>query len=203
MIMGLPVYDRPVLAFDPGTNCGWALRLPSGAKLHGCWRLGRMEDFHGARLHRLRNHILKMVEDYNLVHNNVMIVYERVEFTQNPHSQAFLVKVEAIIQEISYSLGLLTPIQVNISSWRAFFLKHEGFLPSSRAPKETKNKSQWLKQKTVEKCQKIGVEADDFNEADAVGICFWAAMGGVDDRLVARKKDAEKEELKQAQGDLL
>ena len=201
--MGMPVADRPVLAFDPGTDCGWAMRLPSGEKLHGCMRLGRVEDFHGARLHRFRRHFLGLVEKYDLVNQNVMVVYERIEFTQHPHSQAFLVKIEAMIQEISYSLGLLAPIQVNISTWRSFFLKHDKFLPTSAAPKDVANKWEWRKQKTVEKCQTLGVEVESYDEADAMGICFWAAMGGLDDRTQDRRRQAEKEALKEAQGELL
>jgi crossover junction endodeoxyribonuclease RuvC len=47
-----------ILAVDPGTACGWALRAPSGAVVSGVWNLrgGRFEGG-GMRFLRLRRHL--------------------------------------------------------------------------------------------------------------------------------------------------
>ena len=65
-----------ILAIDPGTHCGWALRAAeTGAYLSGVWDLGaRRHEGGGMRFLRLRSYLLEVLDGVTVG----MVAYEEV-----------------------------------------------------------------------------------------------------------------------------
>lgn len=64
-----------VLAIDPGTSCGWAIRYENGAMDAGTWDLSsRRHEGGGMRFVRLRSHLANLIE----AAGPTLIAYEEV-----------------------------------------------------------------------------------------------------------------------------
>lgn len=193
----------PILSLDISSNTGWMLRLPSGEKFIGTWKFPSGQPT-GTRCLKLYQSIFALLKKHDCMELNVRFVMEVIEFSKNPGSQVLGVKLSGTVEMFAATYGFLPPILVNVSTWRAPFLKHNGFQKSSHPPKGTKGKAwtEWVKSKTIEQCNRMGMHPEDDNAADAIGIGWWFFTGGRDEQQKKKKAIAEKKKLKNAQKDL-
>lgn len=67
--------SRTILAIDPGTQCGWAVRAPDGSYVSGVWDLAvKRHESPGMRFIRLRAHLNDLARAYG----SFLVAYEEV-----------------------------------------------------------------------------------------------------------------------------
>ena len=192
--------SRPVslLSLDIGTHTGWMLRLPDGQKHIGSWKFPSGQPT-GNRLLSLFQSLCLLLKQHGCMDHEVRIAVESVVFTKNPGSQVLGTKLIAAVEIFASTYGFPPPQLVTISEWRFPFLKFGGFLEKPKAPPGTKDKTAWYKAKTIEQCNRLGLDPKNDNEGDAIGIGFWLHNGGVQRQKARNKAKRYAKQQKRAQ----
>jgi Holliday junction resolvasome RuvABC endonuclease subunit len=190
-----------ILALDPGTHFGWAWYDPATrTKESGCWRLGKAKATRGERFAQLMQN-LKM---FCATHTVAKIAIEGASLA-SAGSSASRSMTEAwipLVELFCHLHKLPEPSVAAPASWRS------AFIGCTKAPKDvqgTETRRRWLKEKTMERCRSRGSYPSNDNEADAIGILFWA-VHGCDERLAKQRenrKQAKREKRRQQQLELV
>lgn len=203
------------LSLDPSTNFGWCLRLPDNTKHFGTWNLGSSMP-NGTYFLNLWKRLTSLLKTHGVMTGfDVTIIIEQANFNAQGASHALSEGWLAVVQLFCSTYGFRSPKPVTVGEWRSRFLTHNNFLPSSRPPKfdvpaaitgtdakkrwTSKQNTAWYKTKVMEKCFSLGIQPEDDNAADAVGILFWAYSGGVARQVKRREVTKAKKKAKRDQ----
>lgn len=191
---------RPVtiLGLDVGTEAGWFLRLPDGSRQHGAWKFPSGQPM-GNRILKLYQSIVAVLKEYDCMEHDVRIAVEATMFTQNPGSQVLGNKMVGNVEFLASVYGFAPPVNVNVGSWRAKFLTANDFLEKSKAPASVKDKTAWYKAKVIEQCQRMGMDPQTHDEADAIGVGYWYWKGGLEEQKKRKAEEKRKKALKKVQ----
>lgn len=203
------------LNLDPSTNFGWFLRLPDNSKHFGTWDLGKSMP-NGTYYQKLWTCLSGILKTHGVMTgHDVHITIEQASFNAQGNSHGLSEGWLAIVQMFCTTYGFRSPKTVTVGEWRSVFLTDNNFLPSSRPPKfeppaaitgtdakkrwVSKQNTAWYKTKVMEKCRTLGLQPDDDNAADAIGIGFWAFTGGVARQTKLRAENKAKKKAKRDQ----
>jgi hypothetical protein len=169
----------PVLALDPSTKFGWALkRLVDGEQRidYGSWKLGEGL-LPGAYFLRAMNQVTALRKRFGIDGEPLQIVIEDTSLnaTGTRDTKHIAESWLGIFEAYAEMRGWPRPIAVPVNSWRAAFIGRQW------APKEVegeKERRKWIKDATIQECKRRGLNPPDDNAADATGILFWYLVGG-------------------------
>lgn len=192
------------LAIDPGSRCGWAYFRKGGNRVEtGTWRLGDAKVTKGDRYLRLMKNLMTFFAS----HEVTGIAIEEPAYSRN-NSGSSKSMSEAWIPVVSLFCamkGLPEPAVAASTSWRKAFLGYGQLSKAQRAkyPTDKARREHW-KNETIERCQQRGSQPKNDNEADAIGILFWAVNGGnqANAKRAAAKKLKSLEKRRQTKMDL-
>ncbi|MEP0518537.1 MAG: hypothetical protein ABJO09_01130 [Hyphomicrobiales bacterium] len=166
------------LAIDPGTRCGWAYYRKGANRVEtGTWRLGGIKATKGERYHQLLKNLIAFFATREVT--GIAIEGPALGRTGSSASHSMSEAWVPIVSLFCCMKGLPEPTIAAIPSWRAAFLGY-GQLSKALREKLTTEKARrehW-KSATIERCQQRGNHPENDEEADAIGILFWAVNGG-------------------------
>ncbi|NTS31294.1 hypothetical protein HQ945_08500 [Phyllobacterium sp. BT25] len=205
------------LALDPSKKFGWCLHLdidllPERAEpykredqlFYGTWDLEK--DIDGKKCCLRGQFAWNLWENFNALRRERGIEEDELQIILEGESYGSQ-KSEAgrrmaamwlvVLEMMCVRKKLPPPITCPVDSWR------ESFIKCTRAPKEvgaglkddaarTEARRKWLKDKVMRVCSERGLHPKNDNEADALGIMFWALVGGIDALESSRRKKKEQ-----------
>tara|TARA_R110002167_G_scaffold42512_8_gene129134 strand:+ start:345 stop:944 length:600 start_codon:yes stop_codon:yes gene_type:complete len=192
------------LAIDPGSRCGWAYYQNGGNRVEtGTWRLGDAKITKGERYLRL----LKSLMEFAASREVTKIAIEGPALARSGSSASHGMS-EAWVPLLSLFCamkGLPEPAVAASTSWRKAFLGYGQLSKDMRAKLKTdKARRDHWKSATIERCQERGSHPNNDEEADAIGILFWAVNGGdqANAKRAAMKKQKTLDKRRQTKMDL-
>lgn len=194
------------LGIDAATTSGFAVRTPDGFKV---WKyhppvpkrpiLAKSTDIipeiEGAVCAAVENHLLTTIARYGVTHVAIEEpLRPNVEFTKMERNfesdfagqsfkkvrkggttMATMFRAYGIIShmiQVCHRQGI-KPELVNQGTWR------KTFIGVGRAPEETANKTDWLKNKALERCRSMGIDVKSKDAAEAMGV-LWHYLHIID-----------------------
>ena len=198
------------LAIDPGTKMAWAFYNKGDAAVQfGTWSLGKTNASKGDRYFSFMK---KLIEFYNDHEVSGIAIEEPAYSRNNSGSSRSMSEAWIPILTMFCSMkGLPEPAIVASTSWRKSFIGYGQLSKETKAKlvRSTKTKTydahrkHW-KSLAIERCRERGNDPQNDDEADAIGILYWAHNGGHDvkKQAMAMKRLKSLEKRRQTMMDL-
>lgn len=193
------------LTLDPSTVFGWCLFVegggpPAARMFYGTWNLTKDAD--GNKCTRRGQYAWNLWESFNALRRKHGIEEDEIEIVLEGESYGSQ-KSEAgrrmsamwlsVLEMMCERKGLPYPATCPPDSWRRYFID------CTKAPKEVgaglkdseryAARRAWLKGAVLAECHKRTLKPKSDNEADALGMMFWAIRGGPEE---LERKRADK-----------
>ncbi len=168
-----------LLAIDPSTNAGWALRLDDGKIFYGSWKLKKPTEkiMNGYVYIRYGQAISQTLKDHGVSPNQCRIAIEGESYNSIGTEQSKDLRAGwfNILDFWCAWKGAISLVKCPPMAWR------KAFIQATQAPKEIKDpddRREWIKTRVISECEKRGWKPKNDNEADALGILLWFYNGG-------------------------